>query len=337
MILHDSTNLLLLATDQQVFAFDLKETSRITIGRHESSDVQLSSRTVSNYHAEIVVEGEGGLVLRDLGSTNGTYANGEKVDRVAVGAGDSILVGHHVLSLQIQSVSGSEDELIRYSRAPDTFGPGTRGRILSINARASEAVKTLQASDPNDMTFPDLLRQLAFGSRSMRAVMERQGEQGFVYARRGKIVHAECGAVEGEKALYRLFSWRQAGYEIEATDPARESVRTIHLPTDALISEGMEHSLEIAGLIARLPPVAVPLRLREDCPLPLTAHSPAEIDTFLAIVRHETIEKVLTSSPLPDVRVLRLVESLLRKGVFRAVILEPSHEETFVLRPKMAD
>jgi hypothetical protein len=333
MVQH-TTDLLLLATEQQVFAFDLTEVSRVAIGRHESSDVQLSSRTVSNYHAEIVIEEGGRLHLRDLGSTNGTYVNGERVERVALATGDSILVGPHVLSLQIQCVSDDEDGLIRYSRGPDTFGPGTRGRVLSINARAPDALKTLQASDPNDMTFPDLLRQLGLDSRSLRAVIERQGERGFVFARRGKIVDAECGAVAGEKALYRLFSWRQASYEIEELANDRESARSIHLPTDALISEGMEHSLEIGALIARLPPVAVPLRLREDCPLPLTAHSPAEVDVFQGIIRHQTIEKVLSSSPLPDVRILRLVESLLRKGVFEPVILEPSHEETFVSPPR---
>jgi hypothetical protein len=58
--------------------------------------------------------------------------------------------------------------------------------------------------------------------------------------------------------------------------------------------------------------------LKEDCPLPLTAHSPAEIEIFQAIIRHETIEKVLERSPWTDVRVARLIASLLGKGVFEA-------------------
>ena len=52
----NSDELLLLATEQQVHAFALKETFRISLGRHDSNDVQLGSRTVSNYHAEIIKE-----------------------------------------------------------------------------------------------------------------------------------------------------------------------------------------------------------------------------------------------------------------------------------------
>jgi hypothetical protein len=80
----------------------------------------------------------------------------------------------------------------------------------------------------------------------------------------------------------------------------------------------MDHAQELGRLVAGLPPLATPLRLKEDCPLPLTAHSPAEIEIFQAIIRHETIEKVLERSPWTDVRIARLIESLLSKGVFEA-------------------
>ena len=41
-------SLLVFVTESQVHAFDLSVTFRIAIGRHESSDLQLNSRTVSN-------------------------------------------------------------------------------------------------------------------------------------------------------------------------------------------------------------------------------------------------------------------------------------------------
>lgn len=84
--------------------------------------------------------------------------------------------------------------------------------------------------------------------------------------------------------------------------------------------EGMAHAVELGRLIATLPPLAAPLRLKEDCPLPMTAHSPEEIEVFQLIVRHETIGNVLEKSPLADVRVLRLIDSLVRKGVFETAV-----------------
>lgn len=50
-----------------------------TIGRSNDCDVVLPKRQVSRYHAQIERD-DGGYVLRDLNSKNGTYVNGEKVE-----------------------------------------------------------------------------------------------------------------------------------------------------------------------------------------------------------------------------------------------------------------
>jgi len=66
--------------------FDSSETPRhlpiyalpFLIGRREDASLALASKTVSSLHAEIS-EADGRLVLRDLGSTNGTYVNGRRI------------------------------------------------------------------------------------------------------------------------------------------------------------------------------------------------------------------------------------------------------------------
>ncbi len=52
----------------------------IRIGRGGDNDVVLMDREVSRHHAEIRAEGEG-YVLADLGSTNGTFVNDQRVTR----------------------------------------------------------------------------------------------------------------------------------------------------------------------------------------------------------------------------------------------------------------
>ncbi|MGD2143434.1 MAG: FHA domain-containing protein [Anaerolineae bacterium] len=51
---------------------------RVTIGRAPDCDVVLPRRQVSRHHARIERD-EDGYVLRDLGSKNGTYLNGQEV------------------------------------------------------------------------------------------------------------------------------------------------------------------------------------------------------------------------------------------------------------------
>lgn len=310
-----TTELLLLATERQVYAFDLSQRSRVTIGRHESNDLQLASRTVSNFHAEIVHE-NGGLFVRDLGSTNGTHVNERHVDSERVNTGDQIRVGNHVMTLELKAVEGAEGAFLRYQKSPQVLSPGTRGRIISMSGRSADALKTIRGVDPNDFTLPDLLKLLTSNMQSVRADIHRGDDVARVVIHKQNVVHAEYGDTVGEKALYRLFGWRNASYEVEALEPADGMSRTIALPVETLVMEGMAHAVELGRLVATLPPLEAPLRIKEDCPLPMTAHSPEEIEVFQLIVRHETIAAVVESSVLADVRVLRLIDSLLRKGVF---------------------
>jgi hypothetical protein len=303
----NETALLVLATDQKVHAYDLAGFSRVGIGRHASNDIRLPSRAVSNFHAEILKE-DGTLVIRDLGSTNGTRVNGECIDRSPVSPGDSIRIGNHILSLQIrpQAVSPTAEN------GASAFGAGARGRILPPKARA------IDCDGSTDLPLADLLRRLAAKREPVTARLTRDGAWARLLFDRERLFHVEYGEVVGEKALYRLFGWHDGDYEVAPlSDPSSELV-SLCLPLEALIVEGLDHVQELGKLVAALPPLAIPLRLKEDCPLPLTAHSPAEIEIFQAIIRHETIERVLEKSPWTDVRTARLIASLLAKGVFEA-------------------
>jgi two-component system cell cycle response regulator len=68
-------------------------TKEITVlGRSKEADLRLIDDGISREHAEIVVKGNE-IYLHDLGSTNGTFCNGMKVDEKPLVDGDKILVG----------------------------------------------------------------------------------------------------------------------------------------------------------------------------------------------------------------------------------------------------
>ena len=64
----------------------------IVIGRSSDCDVQLDDATVSRRHAEVRHIGDG-YSLVDLGSTNGTEVNGQRIQETALMNGDVIAVG----------------------------------------------------------------------------------------------------------------------------------------------------------------------------------------------------------------------------------------------------
>ena len=67
-----------------------------TVGRHPDSDIFLDDVTVSRRHAELLRD-EHGTVLKDLGSLNGTYVGGDRVDERRLGTGDEVQIGRFKL------------------------------------------------------------------------------------------------------------------------------------------------------------------------------------------------------------------------------------------------
>jgi len=61
-------------------------------GRNLEAVRFLDDITVSRHHAAFLCEG-GHLWLEDLGSTNGTYVNGERAERVELFPGDEVIIG----------------------------------------------------------------------------------------------------------------------------------------------------------------------------------------------------------------------------------------------------
>jgi pSer/pThr/pTyr-binding forkhead associated (FHA) protein len=72
------------------FLVDRDSTS---VGRAPESDVFLDDVTVSRKHAEIVRRADGAFSVRDVGSLNGTYVNGEQVDETMLATGDEVQIG----------------------------------------------------------------------------------------------------------------------------------------------------------------------------------------------------------------------------------------------------
>lgn len=66
----------------------------ILVGRRQDCDVRLDHKSVSKIHC-VLVKTDGLLMLRDLGSTNGTRVNGTRVRRAALLPNDQLSIAHY--------------------------------------------------------------------------------------------------------------------------------------------------------------------------------------------------------------------------------------------------
>lgn len=80
-------------------SFDLREGASLVVGRAPTSDIPIFDPTISRRHAEVQVD-DLGVHVRDLGSSNGTFLNGTKVDNASLALGDVVTFGKVAFKVQ---------------------------------------------------------------------------------------------------------------------------------------------------------------------------------------------------------------------------------------------
>jgi two-component system, cell cycle response regulator len=70
---------------------------RITLGRAPECTIVLQDESVSRVHAEVVQRETEGVLIRDLGSTNGTFLGGKRITESVLRKGDKVLLGRRTI------------------------------------------------------------------------------------------------------------------------------------------------------------------------------------------------------------------------------------------------
>jgi pSer/pThr/pTyr-binding forkhead associated (FHA) protein len=149
---------LVIITNEGTWNVSLDDVDAVTIGRTEDNGVIIDRPKVSRKHAEVVRKGNL-FVLRDLGSTNGTWFRGDQVDELILQDGDTFKIGP--AQVVFKSGFGAEaltmaDEILAKtpSRRTVVFVPGMMGSELWLgNERIWPNVKIL-FKNPEIFRYP---------------------------------------------------------------------------------------------------------------------------------------------------------------------------------------
>jgi len=116
-----------------------------TVGRNDECQLRIKSSQVSRKHCELF-EKKGLLLVKDLGSSNGTYVNGKKIDGQRVlEAGDELMVGQVTFKVS-KDADGA-------GAAPAARGP--KPGDTAVVPAAQPAATAASDTDDFDIDFDD--------------------------------------------------------------------------------------------------------------------------------------------------------------------------------------
>ena len=115
-----------------------------TIGRAEACDLRIPLGEISRKHCTVVIADDG-LVIQDLGSSNGTFVNSKRVQQAKLGAGDSVRLASLLFVVQIDG-KPAEEELLEFTEK--TSGASTSGQTKSVEPEVDkELIDALEDDD----------------------------------------------------------------------------------------------------------------------------------------------------------------------------------------------
>jgi pSer/pThr/pTyr-binding forkhead associated (FHA) protein len=288
--------------------FPLEEKREIIVGRSSDLDMVLVEEMVSRRHARIQLV-DGSVNIDDLGSTNGTFVNGERVTHAELQEGDRVLIGSNILKVVATDSTGPI--------ASTMDGAQQRGtRTVTSDARMSGNLE--------EIPLPDLLQLFGSSRKTGTLVVTSEGKVGRIHLRAGLVhfVEAETDEgvplpVEGLKFAYRMISWERGLFELTPEDP-RKFEPPLDLNVQEILMEGFRQKDEMSQLSAKLPPPEAKIGPH----LPLTAKlrelSPDHLDVFQAVLGGKTMRTVMDQSPLDDLKTAQILAELIQKGYVAA-------------------
>lgn len=283
--------------------YPLPANREIVVGRSSELDMVLVEDMVSRRHAKIIVSDDQ-IVIQDLGSTNGTFVNGEKIKRAKLNEGDRILIGTSIIKLV----------------TADPASAGASLQKMEQQARSRATQPRTMSGSIDEVPLPDLMQLFSTSKKSGVLVVRTDEAEGKIFLEKGSIVFGSVNDQEEVpplKSLIRILTWEHGSFDME---PAveRDFPVKLDLSTEGILMEAFRQIDELRRIAADIPAHHAVLSLAKPIVPKLRELSPEELDTLQLVINYGTVETVLNKSNTSDLDTSEALLKLLKAGFIRA-------------------
>jgi pSer/pThr/pTyr-binding forkhead associated (FHA) protein len=270
--------------------FPLRVDKEVVIGRSSELDMVLVEDMVSRKHAKITVA-SGKVTIQDLGSTNGTFVNGEKIKQTRLKEGDRILIGTSILKLV-----ASDPSVVR-----EIDSKSINQKLEQV---AASKPKTQGAMNGRieDVPIPDLLQLFQTSKKNGVLAVSTSEHEGRIYLRKGQIYYC---IIDGDptpgprKSFFRMVAWDEGSFVLEQPDGEEFPVE-LEDTTEALLMEALRQLDEQRKLEKDLPPATANLSIVQPVTAALRDLSPEQLDVLQLAMNYSGMRTILDKSEMTD-------------------------------------
>lgn len=285
--------------------FPLVKGREIVIGRSSELDMVLIEDMVSRRHASIGLSGDE-ISIADVGSTNGTFVNGEKIKKARLKEGDRILIGTSIIKLV------SVDPASQVSEAEAKNQLEKRGQQSSMKTTSTSRA---MSGSIEEIPLPDLLQLLSTSKRTGVLSLRGPTGNGQIFLRKGQIYYAtvdDSYDMNPRKAAYRLLTWDRGTFELDSAEE-KTFLDEVKDSTEGLLMEGMRLLDEYKRVEDDLPARTAQLTIPQPLTAQLTALKPEQLEIFQIVLNGGNLQAVLDRSKLSDADAAVALIELIKK------------------------
>jgi len=284
--------------------FPIAVDKQILIGRSSDLDMVLVEDMVSRKHARIAMQTDQ-IWIEDLGSTNGTFVNGEKIKRARLKEGDRVLIGTSILKL----IAGD---------APRDGMDAKRELENVAQARRTSQQRTMSGSI-DEVPLPDLMQLFGTSKKSGVLVIRTEDDVGRIYLKKGQIAFAiinDLDDVQPLKSLYRMLTWQKGLFDLDPPED-REFPNEMNASVQEVLMDGMRQLDEFNRIREDLPDLAARVSINAPLIPPLRDLKPDELDVLQLAHNYGVFETVLNKSLATDLETAEIVMKLIKASYLR--------------------
>jgi hypothetical protein len=263
---------------------------------------------VSRKHARITMQ-QDQIWIEDLGSTNGSFVNGEKIKRARLKEGDRVLIGTSILKV----IAGEGA-----ARADTSDAKANLENVAAARGRTTQA-RTMSGSI-EEVPLPDLLQLFGTSKKSGVLVIRTESDDtGKIFMRKGIIYFASINDLEDVppmKSIFRMLTWQKGLFDLDPPDE-RELPNEITVSVQEVLMEGMRQLDEFNEIRNELPDLNTRLVLSQPVIPPLRDLKPDELDILQLAHNYGHLETVLNKSLSTDLDTVQSILKLIKGAYLR--------------------